>query len=193
MKTIQEQIFDELIVNKEYKRICQLYGGEEWEDLYNELFLVVNQSLKKDSLKDIYERGHLLFYLCSTIKNMAIQPTSPYYRKNKQYNDVTIELTPMYNNTYKEDIIIAHKPLKSIVEEIEVMTNKINRYFERRLKADKYYFYHKQLFEMYYYDNMTLQAINNVTKISITNINYSIQATIKDLKENNLFKEINFK
>jgi len=150
--------------NKSIDAYCRTLDSNNFEELKSELIM---QLYKMDITKIItYDANNCLTYICFTIikriKFGTIADTGFFY-KNEKFDELTSTNIPVVESTDWQEI---ENNLDSIKAEI----------------ASKHW-YDRTLFEMYYYQEMTLKEISLQTGINLKSVHYCIKKTRMSIKK----------
>lgn len=79
-----KQIIDDLAKDDRIKNACKKIGQQDWEDLYQELFLILCE-MEEGKLIQIEAKGYLHFWIVRVLMNNTTS-TGKFYRKYKILN-----------------------------------------------------------------------------------------------------------
>lgn len=79
-----KQIIDALAHDQKVKDACRQLGGNKWEDLYQELFVILCEKDPKQ-IEDIAEKDYLQFWIVRTLMN-STSATGEFYKKYHIYH-----------------------------------------------------------------------------------------------------------
>jgi hypothetical protein len=159
-------------VNKIYEKIAALsskfremcYGltknKTNIDDAVQELMLYFLQ-MNPETLKNIYEKDGekgIIRYGAVVLKRALTSPRSPfYYKYKKYYNHICSFYHTNNSQTFKE----IKKQLSNLPEKKEVNYKQVK--LEQIDKVlDDVYWYDKKVFELYYYENNTLDSLAKI-------------------------------
>lgn len=184
----------------------------EADDLYQEFILSILEYKNIPKLIQVYDKGHIIYYCISIIKTMAVSIHAPHYKLYNDYsrraydipkqslngnNIVDNFMHKSTNDKIRESILDFDTMYKVGLESNESNTenlqdvfsntisnlNKINTRLTKLVDKDPLFFYNKQLFEMYYYENIPLRKIEELTKIDHCSIFKSLKKTLNLLSK----------
>jgi RNA polymerase sigma factor (sigma-70 family) len=158
------------------KEICSSFCRDKFlkEELISEIFLYLNE-LEENKLLNLFNTKQLRYFIVGMAKNQIRSKTSKFYRTYIRPDFSSDEFDVNKHETNKHDYAWTEKKEKiDIVEEA----------------VDKLDFYRKELFRLYYMQNMSLMEISdwtaskNVnTRIPKTSIFNAIKSAKKDVFE----------
>lgn len=151
---------------------CKTICFENYEDLKSELIIQLYK-MDEEKLYNYYIKNCLI-YVCFTIikriKYGTIIDTGLFYKND--YSDLEIQhLNGSIEETFEEDFI-----------DYELLYDKLKN------EVKNLHWYNKTLFEMYYFEKLTLKQISEKTGINLKSIHYTIKITRKKLKKKLLKK-----
>ena len=152
----------------------------EVDEVVQECMLYFLQ-MNPDTLKGIYEKDGekgLIRYGAVVIRRSLQSKNSPYYYKYKKYYTNlagTSTATLVSQDNY-------HKSIYNLPEEI-VDTYKWQKLEDIDKQLDGMYWYDKELFKMYYYEDNTLDSLAKKTGISRNSLFTTIDNVRKLLKD----------
>ena len=115
-----------------------------------------------DKLIKAYEEGWIDFYIWRIIANQYYSTTSPWYRKYLIKENIMIDVP-------EEDI-------ETSVDEESVL-NQVKEALKRT------HWYNRTLFEMYYFEKLTYQKIQEKTGINYISVRRTVIKTLEDIKK----------
>ena len=138
------------------------FTNPDWEDLTNEVLIIVLQALRKDKSKHKSSIGTYIYGITKNVlgkyKYERIKE-----KKKKQKSE--------YYSTYREDIEIDYEKKESL----DLITAKIR-------KLD---FKYRQILYLYYYQSLSRETIARILNLSLnqvdTRINYALKLLKKEL------------
>lgn len=174
-----------------FEEYAKKYTRDKFEidEVVQELMLYFLQ-MNPETLKDIYtkdgEKG-LVGYGCVVIRRSLTSPRSPYFYKIDKYYT---RISSLYGTHSSQD----HKDIKNALENIPNQDDTGVQEYERLEQIDaildELYWYERDVFKLYYYENNTLDSLAKKTKISrnslfttIDNVREKIKAKIDECKE----------
>ena len=185
---MEKEIIEAIINNPEYKQICNKYTVDEdaSNELYQEFILTMYDYKKQDNLKEIFDRNELTWFCCGIIRNMATSSSSPFFKKVRKFS-ILSETLDIHSNISDEPY---EEQPNDLIDDIDINTlllklrtdiKKIDKWFMEKEVTDPFHFYHRVLFEMYYYDNMTYRQISKDTGIQHVSIFNSVNKSVDNL------------
>lgn len=160
----------EWLFEEEFEVIFRNIGGDNWEDLRQEIAVIVLE-YDRDKMNEIVNRGknHFKFWIVRSSMNTMTPVVGKLFRLLNQYSEkvkfVKVEDVSRFSETPEEvDEIIIHD-----VEKI-------------KKKLDSLHFYDKRIFE-YYLQYGSLRRVSQVVGIPYTSIYHTIKKVKKCLKQ----------
>jgi len=154
------------------------------DEVIQEFYLYILQ-MNPDTLKGIYEKDGekgLIKYAAVVIRRSLQSKNSPYYYKFKKYYTRIDETssTSTYDITENGELTNP-KNLYNIPEEVN--TFKYKKLEEIDLLLDSIYWYDRELFKLYYYEDNTLDSLAKKTGISRNSLFTTIDNVRQLLKD----------
>jgi len=181
-----QEIAKHIVTEERYLDICNTYGGEYKEDLYQEFIITIMSYKKIDKLYDIYKRKELPYFACTIIKTMATSNTSPFYKKIRGFSASSSEYNVNILDTLLEEdtlTVDTEKDLQQVLTTISDNLIKIDKWMTKKVKKDAYFFYNRELFDMYYYQNLTYKDIEKLTGIKSVSAFHNVKSTVNMIQE----------
>ena len=154
-------------MTNKFKTMC--YGltnnVTEIEDAVQELMMFF-LNMNPKTLKSIWEKDGekgIISYGAVVLKRALTSPRSPFYYKYKKYYT---HIDSLYETNTTINHITISKYLHNIPEIKVDNTHTIKLDKIDKILKDKIYWYDKRVFELYYYENNTLDSLAKKTKIS---------------------------
>jgi DNA-directed RNA polymerase specialized sigma24 family protein len=125
-------------------------------------FIMDNLLDKPEKLVKAYNEGFIDYYIWRIISNQYYSTSSPWYRKFTIKDNIMVDIP--------ED-----EPEVSIDEEsvLKQIKNILNRT----------HWYNRVLFEMYYFEKLTYQKIQEKTGINYISVRRTVMKTLEDIKK----------
>lgn len=197
-----QTITNSIVNEPEYRKMCNIYANSQYEadELYQEFILAIMTYKNVNKLYQVYQNNQLLYYGCTILKNMSKSATSPFHKKIRQFSSNSLDISEFKSeeimgydsisfNELHEDT--SHEiDLNDILMHVNKQYDKINIFLRKQEKKDPYFFYHKSLFEMYFYDNKSYRDIEALTQIKHTAVFHSIAKTTNLIQEELNIKSI---
>lgn len=130
-------------------------------------FIMDNLIDKPDKLTLAYAEGYIDYYIWRIISNQYYSTTSPWYRKHLIKENVMVDIP--------EDEVEVSIDEEDIVNQVKNILTRIH-------------WYDRTLFEMYYFDKLTYQKIQEKTGINYISVRRSVMKTLENIK-----KQLNIK
>jgi len=124
-------------------------------------FIMDNLIDKPDKLIKAYEEGWLDFYIWRIVANQYYSTTSPWYRKHLIKENVMIDIP--------EDEPEVSIDTENVVNQVKTILNTLH-------------WYDRTLFEMYYFDKLTYQKIQEKTGINYISVRRTVMKTLEKIK-----------
>jgi RNA polymerase sigma factor (sigma-70 family) len=125
-------------------------------------FIMDNLIDKPDKLIKAYEEGWLDFYIWRIVANQYYSTTSPWYRKHLIKENVMIDIP--------EDEPEVSIDTENVVNQVKTILNTLH-------------WYDRTLFEMYYFDKLTYQKIQEKTGINYISVRRTVMKTLENIKK----------
>ena len=125
-------------------------------------FIMDNLLDKPEKLVKAYNEGFIDYYIWRIISNQYYSTSSPWYRKFTIKDNIMVDIP--------ED-----EPEVSIDE--ESVLNQIKNILNRT------HWYNRVLFEMYYFEKLTYQKIQEKTGINYISVRRTVMKTLEDIKK----------
>ena len=190
-------------MNKIYLEISKLgdkfrtmcYGltknKEEIDDAVQELYLYFLQ-MNPDTLKKIYTKDGLdgiTKYGAVVLRRALTSKRSPfYYQYKKYYTHIDKWSSDATYDVIETGEVIPKKHLYNIAEEPVVKNLKFEKLDKIDIVLDSLYWYDKKVFELYYYEDNTLDTLAKKTGISRNSLFTTIDKVRQILKKELLEK-----
>lgn len=145
----------------EYKQICKRMLYPLWEDLYQELNLIILEK-PEEKIEKIKNENGARYYIVGILCNLVRSRTSPFYTK--------------YRNTYE---LKEGNEIPDIKDE-EYDTEQDERAAEAKEHLEKQYWFDKHIFKTYL-EQGSIRKVEAVTKISKSIIERSIRMTKQNI------------
>ena len=180
---MRNRIIEELYNDDMLKGYTKKLSPNNHEDVYQEFLLIVMTKISEQKLKELYDLKELNFYCVRIIKNMVINPSSP-FNKAIGGTDVSYDVvadgfeSEFSNSIIDEDSNVEDLSLsKESSDEMNLCIQEIKTWLGRRSFRVKDSFYDEKLFTKYFVDAMTFEEISEQTKIPKSEIYNNIMAT----------------
>ena len=153
----------------------------EIDDAVQELmlyFLSMNQQTLSNIFKKDGEEG-LVRYGAVVLRRALTSPRSPFYYKYKKYYT-------HINSIYQTNTTLTHKEIGKALEnvpEIKVDNWHVEKLDDIDEALSKLYWYDRKIFELYYYEDNTLDSLAKLTKISRNSLFTTIDKVREILKK----------
>tara|TARA_R100001530_G_scaffold98729_1_gene68590 strand:- start:607 stop:1164 length:558 start_codon:yes stop_codon:yes gene_type:complete len=170
-------------LRSKFKKMC--YGitknETEIDDAVQELmlyFLSMNQQTLSNIFKKDGEEG-LVRYGAVVLRRALTSPRSPFYYKYKKYYT-------HINSIYQTNTTLTHKEIGKALENVPEI--KVDNWHVEKLDdidevLSKLYWYDRKIFELYYYEDNTLDSLAKLTKISRNSLFTTIDKVREILKK----------
>tara|TARA_R100000329_G_scaffold30586_1_gene28246 strand:+ start:3215 stop:3772 length:558 start_codon:yes stop_codon:yes gene_type:complete len=172
------------------KFITMCYGlttnKTEIEDAVQELMLYF-LNMNPETLKSIYEKDGekgIMGFGAVVLKRALTSTRSPFYYKYKKYYT-------HIDSIYETNTTLNHKTIIKYLNnlpEIKVDNSEIIKLDQIDAILDTVHWYDKKVFELYYYDNNTLDSLAKKTKISRNSLFTTIDK-VRSIIKNELIDE----
>ena len=176
-------------LSDKFKEMC--YGlttdKNEVDELVQELMLYFLQ-MNPDVLKNIWEKDGkkgILNYGAVALKRAYTSPRSPYFYKYKKYYTHIDRFSYNTNKTISDDRLFFNNYNNKNIINIE--DKKEQGTWEKLNKIDqalnKFNWYDRKIFELYYYESNTLDSLSEKTKIGRNSLFSTIEKVRTLLKK----------
>lgn len=164
-----KEIISDLASDAEIKKICKSINLKEWDDLYQELFVILCEYDEK-KLEKVFEKGYLKYFVIRTILNLASPTGKDYqYKKNivhvEEWRQITEETD---EDGGQQEFIRQREIIGDILREIE------------QGGREKAAWYKVNLLKLYA-ENNNISDISRITGIPRKAIKYDIQTFTREL------------
>ena len=201
-----QEIINHIVLVNDYKDMCDIYGRQYRDELYQEFCLIIMEYKKVDKLYEIYQNKQLLYFCATIIKNMGTSNTSPFYKKIRGFsksstttldslaNNIDMRKSKncdIHNKITSEDIQDDEEEatwhydmedMSNVYKKLSDGLNQIDEWFEQKEMEDPHYFYHTKAFQMYFYENMSYRTIGDYIGVNHISIFHSIKKTLEEIK-----------
>lgn len=160
----------EWLFEEEFEMIFKKIGGENWEDLRQEIAVIVLE-YDRTKMNEIVQRGknHFKFWVVRSSMNTMTPVVGKFFRLLNQYSE-KVKFVQV------EDI---SRFSEKAEEENEINFENINKIKE---KLNSLHFYDKGIFELYL-KHGSLRRVSEIVGIPHTSIFYTIKKVQKCLKQ----------
>lgn len=166
-------IFDYILISEKINdcisKIPALY-----RDDFKQHFYIQMLEMKEDKIEKAYFNGYL-DWLC--IKVITNQYSSNFSTYHKIYRS-----TPTFNSLDINDVVESKIPQEEDRLYLQLMDSDKFKKIEKLLNSR--HFYHKQLWYMYYIEEMSYRDIENQTGINFQSVRNSVLKTNEYIKNN---------
>tara|TARA_R110000803_G_scaffold67477_2_gene129206 strand:- start:219 stop:821 length:603 start_codon:yes stop_codon:yes gene_type:complete len=147
-------------------------------DLYQDMYIILAN--KKQSIIDkvVSDKAEYPFII-QIIRNQIWSDTSPYFNKYKKFISKTDSVDTITELSY--DITNQTNDLLELDTDYKKIYQEIQDWLSKTSDKKKNGWYHKRLFEMYYFEGKSYRKIQSETNIPLTSIFNSVKATYKAL------------
>ena len=160
-----------LFTNQINKHIKNQYMREE---IFQEFLLIVTE--KKDKMIELFEKDQMKYYCLAVIKSLICNPHTPFNKNFKvKYYPIGEDLNDDDDNRYIPELSVEDNGYK--VNELNSLIDEIDKFLVKKTKEDKDFWYHKELYELYYSKDMSYRSLSELTKIPVSSIGDSINYT----------------
>ena len=125
-------------------------------------FILDNILDKPEKLVKSYQEGYIDYYIWRIISNQYYSTTSPWYRKHLIKDNVMVDIP--------EDEVEVSIDEEDIVNQVKNILTRIH-------------WYDRTLFQLYYFDKMTYQKIQEKTGINYISVRRSVMKTLENVKK----------
>lgn len=159
-----KKMLDNIYIKEIYEDIIKIYG----DDIANEVFIVLKR-LDKNKIEDAIDKNYLKYLSFRIAKCLFYNDKKDNYT-NKKDKNIDVKLLSLVDSCYIDD------NKKDIIDKVIKILNSV-RWYER------------YIFQLYYFDNMTLKDISMKTGVNIKTVFYNIKKVrnhiIKTIKNKN--------
>jgi hypothetical protein len=165
-----EQIINLIATNPEYKKVVKniTKGNELWEDLFQELIVIICE-YDKEKLVAIYNSGGLKYFIIRILQNQYKSDHSDFHKKYRDFGGRTVELLGV--EAWEEEN--SGDPYYSTIVEYEK---------SREVHQDSQEWYANQLFKSFLKEG-GYRKLERKTGISRTAITHTLQGVFAEIKD----------
>jgi len=203
-ETQYQQMLAELMINKELKRLVyNLVPQKDKEDAWGEFILQVAEIKDKCKVLEVWNKKNREFhwFMIRIIMNQFKSNTSHFYRQYRrpdhQRDDNSSTLIEIANSIGERDTTADGYVMDNIENHVthndnteEQLTNKqimdeVNWYVNNKLS-----WYERELYIMYYEEELSHVKISNITSIPATSIGNTIRIVLSKIQNHLAYKGI---
>lgn len=180
---MRNRIIEELYNDEMLKGYTKKLSPSNHEDVYQEFLLIVMTKISEEKLLELYTLKELNFYCVRIIKNMIINPTSP-FNKAIGGNDISYDvIADGFESEFSNSIIDEDSNVEDLSLSKEQDANMVQCiqdvkiWLEERTLRVSGAFYDEKLFTKYFIDAMTYEEISEQTKIPKSEVYNNIMLT----------------
>ena len=171
-------IFEYILISEKIND-CIARIPSKYRDDFKQHFYVQMLEMKEDKVLNAYSNGYLDWLCIRVITNQYNSNTSSFYNLYRDYNKPTTGYI-QFEDVNESDIVYVNDNLEKQGEDLNKFKN------IEKLLNDRH-FYHKQLWYMYYIEEMSYRDIEKQTGINFQSVRSSVLKTNEYIKNN--FKE----
>jgi hypothetical protein len=175
-------IINKISRDKDYIQICKNIGRNQWEDLFQELIVILCET-DPSKIEDIYNNqgpNKLRGYIIRILENQFKSNTSSFFKTHKSFTEKSIPLNPVYD--CKDDTELSE-------EELEVLRGQEQKlsFLEKELDTNNPSLTLDDWYERTLVKAAIIGGTNNLAK-STKIYKKTIMYTVKKVKTNMLDK-----
>ena len=177
-------------LSEKFRTMCfgLTHDKEQIDDAVQECMLYFLQ-MNPESLKSIYDKDGLegiIKYGAVVLRRSLTSPRSPFFYKYKKYYTHIDSFTSNVTYDVRETgEVIPTKHLYNIAEEPEVKNLEFEKLDKIDLVLNDLYWYDRKIFELYYYEDNTLDTLAEKTGISRNSL-FSTIDKVREILKNEL-------